>query len=53
MYDTIAVRKPKRTKKAIVRLGIEANASSPSKRERKKKQGEAMRKAKEAWVFTP
>ena len=53
MYDTTAEQKPKRTKKNIERLGIVSKATSPSRSQRKKKQGEARRRAKEKWVFTP
>ena len=53
MYDTTAKQKPKRTKKNIERLGIEGKVTSPSRSQRKKKQGEARRRVKEKWVFTP
>ena len=52
-FEPIAARKAKRTRKEINRLGIDAKSSSPSKRDRKKKQGEARKRAKEVWVFQP
>ena len=52
-FEPIAARKAKRTRKEITRLGIDAKSSSPTKRDRKKKQGEARKRAKEVWVFQP
>ena len=55
LYDSIAQRKPKRKTKTIERLGVrqEGKVTSPSRSQRKKRQGEARRRAKEVWVFEP